>query len=120
MSKNITTPLNDKIISDLHSGDYVYITGIIYVARDAAHKRMYEALEKGENLPFDVKDNIIYYMGPSPAREGRPIGSAGPTTATRMDKYTPSLLDLGLKGMIGKGKRSHIIEMYKEFGSNSL
>lgn len=105
MSKNITTPLNDKIISDLHSGDYVYITGIIYVARDAAHKRMYEALEKGENLPFDVKDNIIYYMGPSPAREGRPIGSAGPTTATRMDKYTPSLLDLGLKGMIGKGKR---------------
>lgn len=105
MNKNITTPLNDNIISSLDSGDYVYITGTIYTARDAAHKRMYEALERGEELPFDIKDNIIYYMGPSPAREGRPIGSAGPTTATRMDKYTPRLLDLGLKGMIGKGKR---------------
>lgn len=105
MDKKITTPLNENIISSLHSGDYVYITGTIYTARDAAHKRMYEALERGEELPFDIKDNIIYYMGPSPAREGRPIGSAGPTTATRMDKYAPSLLDLGLKGMIGKGKR---------------
>ena len=105
MNKTISTPLNDSIINDLHSGDYVYITGTIYTARDAAHKRMYEAIENGEELPFDVKDNIIYYMGPSPAREGRPIGSAGPTTATRMDKYTPALLDLGLKGMIGKGKR---------------
>lgn len=105
MDKKITTPLNENIISSLHSGDYVYITGTIYTARDAAHKRMYEALEKGNELPFDIKDNIIYYMGPSPAREGRPIGSAGPTTATRMDKYAPSLLDLGLKGMIGKGKR---------------
>ena len=105
MNKTISTPLNDSIINDLHSGDYVYITGTIYTARDAAHKRMYEAIENGEELPFDVKDNIIYYMGPSPAWEGRPIGSAGPTTATRMDKYTPALLDLGLKGMIGKGKR---------------
>ena len=87
-------------------GDYVYITGTVYVARDAAHKRMMELLDAGKALPFDLKDNIIYYMGPSPAREGRPIGSAGPTTASRMDKYAPTLLDLGLKGMIGKGKRS--------------
>lgn len=84
----------------------VYLTGTIYTARDAAHKRMSESLEKGENLPFDIEGNVIYYMGPSPAREGRPIGSAGPTTASRMDKYTPGLLDLGLFGMIGKGKRS--------------
>jgi fumarate hydratase subunit beta len=105
MEKHITAPLNENTAKELKSGDYVYITGTIYTARDAAHKRMYEALEKKEELPFDVKNNIIYYMGPSPAREGRPIGSAGPTTATRMDKYTPSLLDLGLKGMIGKGKR---------------
>ncbi len=105
MDKKISAPLDEKTVNELKSGDYVYITGTIYTARDAAHKRMYEALERGEELPFDIKDNIIYYMGPSPAREGRPIGSAGPTTATRMDKYAPSLLDLGLKGMIGKGKR---------------
>lgn len=105
MEKHITAPLNDKTVKELKSGDYVYITGTIYTARDAAHKRMYEALERNEELPFDVRDNIIYYMGPSPAREGRPIGSAGPTTASRMDKYTPILLDKGLKGMIGKGKR---------------
>ena len=91
---------------DLKSGDYVYITGTIYVARDAAHKRMIEALQRGEKLPIDIKDSTIYYMGPSPAREGRPIGSAGPTTATRMDRYAPTLLDLGEKAMIGKGKRS--------------
>ena len=90
----------------MKSGDYVYITGTMYVARDAAHKRMIEALENGETLPIDIKDATIYYMGPSPAREGRPIGSAGPTTATRMDKYAPTLLDLGQKAMIGKGKRS--------------
>ena len=84
----------------------MYLTGTIYTARDAAHKRMYEALEKGEALPLEMKDNVIYYMGPSPAKEGRPIGSAGPTTASRMDKYAPALLDLGLTGMIGKGKRS--------------
>ncbi|WP_185963276.1 fumarate hydratase C-terminal domain-containing protein, partial [Klebsiella pneumoniae] len=88
----------------LNAGDYVYITGIIYTARDAAHKRMNDTLNNGENLPIDLTNNIIYYMGPSPAREGRPIGSAGPTTATRMDKYAPRLLDLGLTGMIGKGK----------------
>lgn len=97
-------------MNELHSGDYVYITGTIYTARDAAHKRMYEALERRESLPIDVKNNFIYYMGPSPARKGRPIGSAGPTTASRMDKYTPSLLDLGLKGMIGKGKRSEDVK----------
>ena len=88
------------------TNEHVYITGTIYTARDAAHKRMYEALEQGRGLPFDIQDQIIYYMGPSPARQGRPIGSAGPTTSSRMDKYTPALLDLGLRGMIGKGKRS--------------
>lgn len=95
-----------KEIENLEVGDYVYISGTIYTARDAAHKRMSEALKNGEKLPISLKNNIIYYMGPSPAREGRAIGSAGPTTASRMDKYTPDLLDLGLKGMIGKGKRA--------------
>lgn len=106
MEKHITTPITEEITADLHSGDYVYITGTIYVARDAAHKRMIEALKLGEELPIDIKDATIYYMGPSPAREGRPIGSAGPTTASRMDKYAPTLLDLGEKAMIGKGKRT--------------
>lgn len=106
MDKHITAPLKEEDIKDLHSGDYVYITGTIYVARDAAHKRMDDLLKEGKELPINLKDNVIYYMGPSPAREGRPIGSAGPTTASRMDKYAPKLLDLGLKGMIGKGKRS--------------
>lgn len=106
MEKHIKTPITEEVTKDLKSGDYVYITGTIYVARDAAHKRMIEALERGEKLPIDIKDATIYYMGPSPAREGRPIGSAGPTTATRMDKYAPILLDLGQKAMIGKGKRS--------------
>ena len=106
MKKHIQTPITEEVTADLKSGDYVYITGTMYVARDAAHKRMIEALENGEELPIDIKDATIYYMGPSPAREGRPIGSAGPTTATRMDKYAPTLLDLGQKAMIGKGKRS--------------
>ncbi len=106
MDRYITAPYDDQVAKELHSGDYVYITGTIYTARDAAHKRMYEAIEQGKELPFDINHNVIYYMGPSPAREGRPIGSAGPTTASRMDKYAPSLLHLGLKGMIGKGKRS--------------
>ena len=109
MEKRITTPLTLEQVKDLKCGDSVLISGVIYTARDAAHKRMYEALERGEKLPFDVKNNTIYYMGPSPAREGRPIGSAGPTTASRMDKYAPSLLDLGLIGMIGKGKRSKAV-----------
>ena len=109
MDKYITTPITEEKTAELHAGDYVYITGTIYVARDAAHKRMMEVLERGEELPIDILDSTIYYMGPSPAREGRPIGSAGPTTATRMDKYAPNLLDLGLKGMIGKGKRSQAV-----------
>lgn len=106
MDKYITAPITEETTSDLKIGDYVYITGTIYVARDAAHKRMTEALDVGKELPINIKDATIYYMGPSPAREGRPIGSAGPTTATRMDKYAPRLLDLGQKAMIGKGRRS--------------
>lgn len=106
MEKYITTPITEETTRELKAGDYVYISGYIYVARDAAHKRMIEALKRGENLPINIADSTIYYMGPSPAREGRPIGSAGPTTASRMDKYAPTLLDLGEKAMIGKGKRS--------------
>ncbi len=106
MEKKITAPVDKETAKSLKAGDYVYITGTIYTARDAAHKRMQEALQEGENLPIDIKGNVIYYMGPSPAREGRPIGSAGPTTASRMDRYTPELLDLGMGAMIGKGKRS--------------
>lgn len=105
MDKYIKAPLDKETAKSLKAGDYVYITGTIYTARDAAHKRMDDALNAGEKLPLDLENNIIYYMGPSPAREGRPIGSAGPTTATRMDKFAPRLLDLGLIGMIGKGKR---------------
>jgi len=101
----ITTPLTDEVIEKLRAGDKVEITGTIYVGRDAAHKRLIEALDKGEPLPFDPKGQIIYYMGPSPAPPGKPIGSAGPTTAYRMDPYTPRLLEQGLKGMIGKGNR---------------
>ncbi len=106
MEKHINTPITESVTKKLKSGDYVYLTGTIYTARDAAHKRMAEALDKGENLPIDIENAVIYYMGPSPARSGQIIGSAGPTTASRMDKYTPRLLDLGQKGMIGKGKRS--------------
>lgn len=106
MELHITTPLTDEITGKIHAGDVVYITGTIYSARDAAHKRMSEALAAGRNLPFDIKGNIIYYLGPTPARPGNVTGSAGPTTSSRMDKYTPALLDLGLKGMIGKGRRS--------------
>lgn len=106
MERYINAPLSAEDAKSLRAGDYVYISGTIYTARDAAHKRMQETLDKGEKLPIEMEQNVIYYMGPSPAREGRPIGSAGPTTASRMDKYAPHLLDLGLKGMIGKGKRS--------------
>ncbi|MBR4277349.1 MAG: Fe-S-containing hydro-lyase [Lachnospiraceae bacterium] len=107
--KSINVPYSKETASGLRAGDYVYLTGTIYTARDAAHKRMYENLQNGKELPFDIKGNVIYYMGPSPAREGRPIGSAGPTTASRMDKYTPTLLDLGMAGMIGKGKRTESV-----------
>lgn len=106
MDKHITTPITEEVTADLHAGDYVYINGTIYVARDAAHKRLMEVLDRGEELPFPINNATIYYMGPSPAREGRPIGSAGPTTASRMDKYAPRLLDLGQMAMIGKGKRT--------------
>ena len=109
MDRHITAPINKETARSLHAGDYVYITGTMYTARDAAHKRMYEILQKGGELPVDWKDQVIYYMGPSPAREGRPIGSAGPTTASRMDKYAPHLLDLGLGAMVGKGKRSQAV-----------
>ncbi len=110
MDQYIKAPISDDDAGRLRAGDYVYITGKIYTARDAAHKRMFEAIEAGQQLPLDLDHNIIYYMGPSPAREGRPIGSAGPTTASRMDKYAPTLLDLGQKGMIGKGKRSQEVK----------
>ena len=110
MEKHITLPLTDKDIKELSSGDYVYLTGTVYTARDAAHKRMDEALAKNEPLPIEMKGAVIYYMGPSPAREGRPIGSAGPTTASRMDKYAPKLLDLGMSAMIGKGKRNPAVK----------
>lgn len=109
MDRHILTPINKEELAKLQTGDYVYITGTIYTARDAAHKRMQEALDRGESLPVELKNNLIYYMGPSPAREGRPIGSAGPTTSSRMDKYAPQLMDLGLCGMIGKGKRSKAV-----------
>ncbi len=110
MERHITAPISREDAKSLKAGDYVYLTGTIYTARDAAHKRMQEAINKGEPLPFDISGNMIYYMGPSPAREGRPIGSAGPTTASRMDKYTPTLLDMGMGGMIGKGKRSQEVK----------
>ncbi len=110
MEYHLNAPLTKEDALKLRAGDMVYITGTIYTARDAAHKRMSEALAKGEELPLELKDNIIYYMGPSPARPGRPIGSAGPTTASRMDKYAPNLLDLGLRGMIGKGKRTKEVQ----------
>ena len=110
MDKYINAPFDKETVDRLKAGDYVYITGTIYTARDAAHKRMYEALAEGKDLPLEMENTVIYYMGPSPAREGRPIGSAGPTTASRMDKYAPSLLDLGLRGMIGKGKRTEEVK----------
>ena len=109
MEYSIKAPLCREEIDPLRAGDMVYLTGTIYTARDAAHKRMYEALRAGEKLPSPLEGQVIYYMGPSPAREGRVIGSAGPTTASRMDKYAPELLDLGLRGMIGKGRRSQAV-----------
>lgn len=110
MEKHIQVPIKKEEWESLRAGDYVYLSGTVYTARDAAHKRMQEMLDAGKELPIELQNNVIYYMGPSPAREGRPIGSAGPTTASRMDKYAPGLLDLGLKGMIGKGKRSAAVK----------
>ena len=118
MDKHINIPAAAEEIRSLRSGDYLYLTGTIYTARDAAHKRMYEALGRGEELPFDIKGNFIYYLGPTPARPGTVIGSAGPTTSSRMDKYTPELLGRGLSGMIGKGKRSkEVIDSIVENGA---
>lgn len=110
MNRHLEFPFTKEKMKDLCVGDYVYISGIIYTARDAAHKRMYESLHNGEELPLDLQDSLIYYMGPSPAREGHPIGSAGPTTSSRMDKYAPDLLELGQTGMIGKGKRNQDVK----------
>jgi len=106
MAKKVTLPLTEETLESLKSGDNLLLSGVLYVARDAAHRRMIETLDRGEPLPFDIKGQTLYYMGPSPAPPGRVIGSAGPTTSTRMDAYTPRLLAAGLKGMIGKGVRS--------------
>jgi len=106
----ITTPITAEEISKLKAGDQVLITGVIYTARDAAHKRLVELVEQGKELPFEIKDQFIYFVGPTPAKPGKVIGSAGPTTSYRMDKYSPTLLDLGLRGMIGKGSRSQEVK----------
>ncbi|OGO61854.1 MAG: fumarate hydratase [Chloroflexi bacterium RBG_19FT_COMBO_48_23] len=107
---NIKSPLDEETIEKLKAGDQVFITGVIYTARDAAHKRLVEALDKGEKLPFDLTNQTVYYMGPSPAKPGQVIGSAGPTTSGRMDSYAPRLMAVGLKGMIGKGNRSQAVK----------
>lgn len=115
MEKRITTPLTEEKVRDLKAGDTVLLSGVIYTGRDAAHKRLVELLDKGEQLPIDVKDSVIYYVGPTPAKEGQPIGSAGPTTSYRMDDYTPALLEQGLRGMIGKGLRNEkVVESMKK------
>ena len=106
MDRHISLPLTDSDARSLRAGDYVYLTGELYTARDAAHKRMYDTLKEGGELPVDIRGQVVYYLGPTPARPGHVIGSAGPTTSSRMDKYAPELLDLGLKGMVGKGKRT--------------
>lgn len=118
MEKKITTPLTVEKTRDLHCGDNVLISGVIYTGRDAAHKRLCELLAEGKELPIDVKDAIIYYVGPAPAQPGQVIGSAGPTTSYRMDAYAPDLLNIGLKGMIGKGKRSpEVVDAMKKNGA---
>ena len=116
-TKKLSPPLSDEDVRDLTIGDKVELNGTIFTARDAAHKRMMECLEKGEELPFDVKGQVIYFVGPTPAKAGRPIGSAGPTTSSRMDIYSPKLIEKGLKGMIGKGWRSQeVIDSMVEHG----
>ncbi|HJP19189.1 MAG TPA: Fe-S-containing hydro-lyase [Nitrospinota bacterium] len=114
----ITTPLSDEVVNSLKSGDQVSINGVLYTARDAAHKRLVDLLDKGEKLPFDVKGQIIYYVGPAPAKPGAIIGSAGPTTSYRMDPYAPRLMEIGMKGMIGKGNRAkNVIDAMVKFKS---
>ena len=116
--KKIKTPLSAKTVAGLKAGDEVLITGVVYTGRDAAHKRFFDALDKGEELPFPLEGSVIFYVGPTPAPPGTVIGSAGPTTSGRMDVYTPRLLSLGLRGMIGKGKRSpDVIAACKQYGS---
>ncbi len=110
MAKKVKLPLTDETLENLKSGDNILLTGVMYVARDAAHKRMVEALDQGKPLPFDIKGQTVYFMGPSPAKPGQPIGSAGPTTSGRMDSYSPRLISEGLKGMIGKGMRSQAVK----------
>lgn len=116
--KRITTPLTDAVVQDLQVGDAVWLSGLLYTARDLAHRRLVETLERGERPPFELQGAVIYYVGPSPAKPGKPIGSCGPTTSYRMDPYTPKLLAAGVKGMIGKGNRSQaVIEAMKRFGA---
>ena len=110
MVKNVLLPLTDETLKDLKAGDNILLTGVMYVGRDAAHKRLIETLDQGKPLPFDIKGQTIYFMGPSPAKPGQPIGSAGPTTSGRMDAYSPRLIAEGLKGMIGKGMRSQVVK----------
>jgi len=118
MTKKITLPINDDVIKRLRAGDNVLLTGMMYVARDSAHKRMVESLDRGEPLPFNIKGQTIYYMGPTPAKPGQVIGSAGPTTSGRMDIYSPKLIAAGLKGMIGKGMRSTAVKAaIKQYGA---
>ncbi len=118
MQKRITTPLTLEKVKDLKAGDSVLISGVIYAARDAAHKRLCALAEEGKELPFDVKDSVVYFVGPSPAKEGQVIGSAGPTTSYRMDAYSPTLIALGQRGMLGKGKRNEeVIAAMKEYGA---
>ncbi len=107
---HMTTPLTDEDVSKLEAGDIVYLNGTIYTARDAAHKRLVDLIEKGEQLPFDLKGSVIYFVGPTPPKPGEPIGSAGPTTSYRMDSYSPILIEHGQKGMIGKGKRNEAVK----------
>ena len=110
MAKKINLPLEKDTILDLKAGDRVLLSGTIYTARDAAHKRMFETIEAGGELPFDIRNQVVYYVGPTPAKPEQVIGSAGPTTSSRMDKYTPKLIEMGLKGMIGKGYRSEEVK----------
>lgn len=115
MKRHIDTPLTKEKVKEINAGDYVYITGTIYTARDAAHLRMYDSINNKKELPVNIDNQIIYYLGPTPAKEGQVIGSAGPTTSSRMDKYTPALIERGMTGMIGKGKRSkEVIEAMKK------
>lgn len=116
MEKHIRLPFTEEMAKQLHAGDTVYLTGTIYTSRDAGHKRMCEALKRGENLPFGPADTVIYYVGPTPAKPGQAIGSAGPTTSGRMDAYAPTMLSVGARGMIGKGARlPEVIEAMKKY-----